>query len=238
MPGPGAHFVHQLHPQAVSAGGQAEVLAELRRVITSGQAMPGALIHIDEVATTLGVSTIPVREVLKTLVAEGLVSHAGRRGYRVIQLTSAEYEEINLMFSALEGIALPIALERATSEHHEGLRELLARQREGLEWLSIPQWQDITREIHFALLEPSGMSQLIAMYRQLWARIDVGMPWRHSSRAQRVAMVESHERLIHALIAKDLPELERARREHDASLASTVSSLAALDDAGYLFRTE
>jgi DNA-binding GntR family transcriptional regulator len=238
MPGPGAHFVRQLQPQAVSAGGQAQVLAELRRVITSGRAMPGALIQIDEVATTLGVSTIPVREVLKTLVAEGLVSHAGRRGYRVIQLTSGEYQEINLIFSALESIALPIALERATSEHHEALRGLVARQREGLEGLSIPAWQDITREIHLALLEPSGMRQLIAVYQQLWARIDVGMPWRHSSPAQRAAMVESHEQLIYALIARDRSALDRAREEHDASLASTVSSLAALDDAGYLFRTE
>lgn len=54
---------------------QRGVVDELRRVIVDGVVPPGAQIPVNEVATVFGVSAIPVRESLKTLTAEGLVTH-------------------------------------------------------------------------------------------------------------------------------------------------------------------
>src|SRR4051812_13555351 len=59
------------------------ILDELRRVILSGGAPPGTPIPIGEIATLFGVSAIPVRESLKTLVGESLVAHRPNAGYIV-----------------------------------------------------------------------------------------------------------------------------------------------------------
>lgn len=82
--------------------GQQVILDELRRVILDGDAPPGTAIPVDEVAELFGVSRIPVRESLKTLIGEGLVEHRPRSGYTVAQLTLSELHEIYVLRGVLE----------------------------------------------------------------------------------------------------------------------------------------
>lgn len=72
-------FVSKLILQA-KAPSQDVILAELRRVILDGGAAPGAQIPLDDVAEFFGVSLIPVRESLRTLIGEELVDHRQRSG--------------------------------------------------------------------------------------------------------------------------------------------------------------
>lgn len=73
---------------------QRAVLAELRRVILAGDAPPGSAIPLDDVATALGMSVIPVRESLKILIGEGLVEQHMRGAYTVARLTRSELQEL------------------------------------------------------------------------------------------------------------------------------------------------
>ena len=52
---------------------QDAVVDRIREMILSGQFKPGAWLRQDELAQTLGVSTMPIREALRKLQAEGLV---------------------------------------------------------------------------------------------------------------------------------------------------------------------
>src|ERR671925_2399051 len=65
---------------------QQAILDELRRVILDGAVPPGTPIPLADVAELFGVSQIPVRESLKTLIGEGLVTHQRNFGYSVAQL--------------------------------------------------------------------------------------------------------------------------------------------------------
>lgn len=94
--------------------GQQEVLEEIRRVVLAGEAPPGTPIPLEAVAQFFDVSPIPVRESLKTLIAEGLVDHEPRGGYRVAQLTREELREFYVIREVLETAALRSAVERAT----------------------------------------------------------------------------------------------------------------------------
>src|SRR6478752_8131531 len=98
-----------------TGSGQQVILDELRRVILDGDAPPGTIIPVDEVADLFGVSRIPVRESLKTLIGEGLVDHRPRSGYTVAQLTLAELSEIYLLRGVLEQAAMTSALGAATA---------------------------------------------------------------------------------------------------------------------------
>src|SRR4029079_13866277 len=62
---------------------QQAILDDVRRVILDGAVPPGTRIPLADVAALLCVSQIPVRESLKTLIGEGLVSHRSNAGYAV-----------------------------------------------------------------------------------------------------------------------------------------------------------
>ena len=91
---------------------RANVLEELRRLILSGGAPPGTQIPPAEIADAFGVSPIPVREALKTLVGEGLIVHRRNAGYRVSQLSTEELREIYFVRGTLEQAALAQSVER------------------------------------------------------------------------------------------------------------------------------
>lgn len=64
-----------------------QALVRLRDAIVSGLLAPGAPIVIDDLAETLGLSSMPVREAVKRLVADGLIEELPRRAHRVTPLT-------------------------------------------------------------------------------------------------------------------------------------------------------
>ena len=89
---------------------QAAILAELRRVILEGGVPPGTPIPVDQVAEAFGVSRIPVRESLRTLIGEGLVDHQQHSGYLVAQLTAEEFQGLYTVRGVLEKAALAAAV--------------------------------------------------------------------------------------------------------------------------------
>jgi len=64
-----------------------QAFVSLREAIVSGSLAPGATLVIDDLAATFGLSTMPVREAVKRLVADGLVEELPRRAHRVASLT-------------------------------------------------------------------------------------------------------------------------------------------------------
>src|SRR5690349_19864979 len=92
---------------------------KLRHIILDGQVPPGSAIPVDAVAAAFGVSRIPVREALMTLIGEGLVDHRTNGGYRVAMMTAREFAEIYLVREALETAGLRAAVARATREDDE-----------------------------------------------------------------------------------------------------------------------
>jgi DNA-binding GntR family transcriptional regulator len=73
---------------------QEAVLAELRRMIARGEIRPGAQIVQDALADELGVSRVPLREALKMLEGEGLVTYRPHHGYFVTELSLADLLEV------------------------------------------------------------------------------------------------------------------------------------------------
>ena len=61
-------------------------IAELREAIVRGDLPPGSPIKQDATARELGLSVIPVREALKTLASEGIITYRAQRGYAVAEL--------------------------------------------------------------------------------------------------------------------------------------------------------
>lgn len=90
------------------------VLAELRRAITTGRLRPGAPIRQDALAEEFQVSRVPLREALKTLQGEGLVTYEAHRGYSVETLSLDDLREVYRIRQLLEEEAVRRAVARLT----------------------------------------------------------------------------------------------------------------------------
>jgi DNA-binding GntR family transcriptional regulator len=115
-----------------------QAFVSLREAIVSGSLAPGATLVIDDLAATFGLSTMPVREAVKRLVADGLVEELPRRAHRVARLTRRTALDVLEVMEALmvrayelgaprldrDGVgAMRAALDRAAA--HAAARELI-----------------------------------------------------------------------------------------------------------------
>ena len=147
---------------------QRAVLAELRRVILAGDAPPGSAIPLDDVATALGMSVIPVRESLKILIGEGLVEQHMRGAYTVARLSRSELLELYTARGVLENTVLAVAVAAAGHADHTHARaahDLLDRAvRAG----DLRAYHRESRGFHFALLTPARMRRFVGMVESAW----------------------------------------------------------------------
>src|SRR5437868_322941 len=91
-----------------------ELVERLRSLITNGVLSPGEKIQEPVLCERFGVSRTPLREALKVLASEGLVTLQPNRGAVVTALTVAELEEVFPVMGALESLSGEIACKHIT----------------------------------------------------------------------------------------------------------------------------
>ncbi|MCG8916014.1 GntR family transcriptional regulator [Actinokineospora sp. PR83] len=204
---------------------QATILGELRRALLEGEVPPGTAVPLDEVAAVFGVSRIPVREALKTLIGEGLVEHRVNAGYTVAKLTSAELREMYVVREALETAALAAALgaagaadDRAALRAHEALEAAIAAG-------DVRAYHRESRRFHFALVTPCGMHRLVKMFESAWNVTEPARPMAHVAVDDRAVLHRDHADMLAAFVARDTAALLDAARAHHRRLAELLGAV-------------
>ncbi|MBM4479726.1 GntR family transcriptional regulator, partial [Rhodococcus hoagii] len=143
-------------PAASSSGrATAQVLDELKRMIFSGELLPGQQIRQETMAERLGVSRLPIRESLRQLTSDGLVQHVPNVGYSVARLDQSELEQIYLMRSVLERETLR-ALPTIDAEAVDRIEELGEKVKAAAEVRDFLGMRLCNQDFHFAIFEQSG----------------------------------------------------------------------------------
>jgi DNA-binding GntR family transcriptional regulator len=219
-----AVLLSQLAPVRAGSPQQA-ILDELRRVILEGGAPPGTPIPLGEVAELFGVSPIPVREALKTLVGENLVAHRPNAGYVVAQLTRRELAEIYLVRGVLESAALRAAVEIAGDEDVEQAQAAhLALERVLTDWDPRAYHRE-SRRFHLALIEPCRMHRLLRMFESAWNVTEPFQPMRFLPGPERRQLHADHQEMLAAFIARDAEALVDSSSRHHQRLESVIADL-------------
>ena len=190
-----------------------------------GAAPPGTPIPLGEVAELFGVSPIPVRESLKTLIGEGLVDHKPNSGYAVAQLTSAELREIYIVRESLETAALSAALPLATADDDAAAREANHELEQAIRFDDPVAYHRHSREFHLALTAPSRMFRLLHMLESAWNMTEPVQPMVHSTGHDRSLLHRDHVKMLDAFLARDLPRLLSAAEVHHQRLNSVIAKL-------------
>lgn len=133
------------------------VLGILRTEILQGRHPPGSRLRQDDVARRLDVSTTPVREAFRDLLAEGLISLDTHRGAVVRGLTLSDVQEIYQMRIRLEPLLAERTLGAITDQHIAAAAEVhkMMRKRPTPE-----QWAALNEEFHGQLTGGSTEGRL------------------------------------------------------------------------------
>jgi DNA-binding GntR family transcriptional regulator len=212
----------------VSAPGgpsQQALLDELRRAILGGGVPPGTLIPLAEVADVFGVSHIPVREALKTLMGEGLVGHRRNSGYTVALLTAQELREMYIVRETLESASLRAAVANASDTDRAAAAAVNFRLEQAIRDDDAVGYHRQSREFHAALTRPSRMHRLQHMLEAAWNITEPVQSMVHVSRTDRADLHADHCAMLDAFLAGDAEQLITASEEHAARLNTVIAKL-------------
>jgi DNA-binding GntR family transcriptional regulator len=144
------------------------VAAELRGDILDGRLEPGARIGQVALARRFGTSRVPVREALRLLQSEGLVSVVPNAGARVAGLSLAELTEVYLLRERLEPLAIAESVPNLTQGDVAGLGERVeameAAAKRGDRW----DWLAIDRDFHLSAFAGAPTPRLLALVGSFW----------------------------------------------------------------------
>jgi len=138
------------------------VAAVLREAITTGHLKANQPLPQDEIASQLQVSHIPVREALRQLQSEGLVTYQPNRGATVSALTPEEIGEIYEIRAILETAAIRRATPRLTQAQLDQAARILDASEQATEGAA---WGSLDVDFHqqiYALHDRPRMDELIA----------------------------------------------------------------------------
>lgn len=141
------------------------VAAALRELIMTGGLEPGTPLRQRQLAARFGVSATPVREALRRLESEGLITTDVHRGSTVAQSAGDLHEKVKIR-AVLEGLAASLSASKVTDQD---LAELLAyNERLLAPDLSAADLSTVNRRFHFRIYEIANSPLLLSLMRLLW----------------------------------------------------------------------
>lgn len=182
----------------------------LREAILHGLLKAGQPLRQDELAAQFGLSRSPVREALRQLEGEGLVTSYPHRGAVVSEFSAAEMQELCEIRVPLETTAMRLALPHLTDEVIERAAAIIEAADRMTDAEARTQWGANNWEFHSTLYAPAQRPRLFALIKNLHTHFD---------RYVRMyfALVPAKERLQHEHRA-----ILDACRRHDAEQAVTL----------------
>lgn len=148
-----------------------EVYEQLRQQIRTGKIRPGSKITIREIATRFGVSTMPVREAIRRLQAEGFLS-VETRSVTVKKLSLDEVNQLFVIRQRLESLAIEWSLQNLDDNNVEeikGLEEIL-EEMDNKE-ISYNDWQRLNRTFHLTIYKLADSPPLQQLIENVWDKV-------------------------------------------------------------------
>ena len=143
------------------------VYEELKRQIMVGEIAPGARMMEVELAEEMGVSRTPVREAIRKLEKEGLVTIEPRRGAYASDISAKEMVDILEVRQDLEGMAAGIAAQKITEEGRAELERIAREYKESVDREDIEEIIKNDEAFHKYIVSLSDNKTLIKMVSQV-----------------------------------------------------------------------
>ena len=183
-------------------------------MIFDGDLEPGSRLQEEELSQRFGVSRTPLREALKLLTAEGLITIEPNRGATVTELSVKELAETFPVMGVLEALAGELAASHADDDDIKVLRGLHDDIVAGYRKKDLRSYFASNQAFHERLVEAAHNDTLATHYHQLAGRVRRARYRANLSPARWAQSVDEHEQIITALENRDGASLAVVLRAH------------------------
>ncbi|MFY0740952.1 GntR family transcriptional regulator [Solibacillus silvestris] len=166
----------------------------LREAIIKGQLQPGERLVQDELAKTLNVSRMPIREAIKQLAAEGYVTVEPHKGAVVKQFTIHELEEIYFLRAKFEPLAAAESLKTMSPQLVNQLRNLNEKMKKTDD---TDEYIQLNIQFHHLLIKDCPWGKLNNIIENLWTGFPQQTP--HLLPNQIATSISEHDLMVEAL---------------------------------------
>ncbi len=198
----------------------------LKARIMDGTYGPGYRLVIDQLGREHGISSVPWRESLRRLEAEGWVDIVPNVGALVKTFDTGAWKRTIRLLARLEGLATALSAERFTEADIARARELNRAMGEALTNFDTTRFGSLNRQFHEHLCSRCEDERLFGMVHDEWTRMDIirrSAFWYAPGRA--VASIAEHDALIDLIEAgADADTIETAARQHEVRTLEAVLS--------------
>ena len=208
----------------------------LHQAIIRGDYTPGERIVIDDVASKIGVSSIPIREALRQLEADGFVEIAPYVGATVTQISADSVFEIFALLETMEAICGRAACRCMSEEEIETLNDLV-QQMEAC--MTEPEnWVKLNKKFHLQICDYAHTKLIKEMMHKVldhWDRLRLHYMKDVLGLRLETAQVE-HREIMAAFYERDADLVESLIKAHNQNALAAYNTY--LQDAGHLNGSE
>lgn len=191
-----------------------DVAERLRIQIFAHELAPGTWLDEQSLAQEFGISRTPMREAIKVLASEGLVTTKMNRGAYVTEIDRLDLEQIFTILSLLEGQAAKETVLKATEEHLTLLDNLHHRLEKAAADRDVEQFFEINVRFHDLIQEIAGnkwMNGVIGNLRKV-LKLQRRDSLSRSGRLQNSLL--EHREILQAILKRDSTGAEALMRRH------------------------
>ena len=206
-----------LHTQIVDA---------LREMIMIGDLKHGDKINENKLCAAMEISKTPLREALRVLSAENLISLVPNRGAFVTKPSTGEIKEMFAVMSVLEGVCAHAAAEKMTPADFSHLEVLHAKLEEQFEFRNQKEYIRVNNRYHSFIQELAGNRTLNQIVKGLRKKIllyrfqSLNLPGRFED------SIKEHRELLTAFRNRDAPMAEKIMKNHLCKQSQAIEMLA------------
>ena len=191
-----------------------EVAERLRTSIFSHEFAPGSWIDEQAIAKEYGISRTPMREAIKILAAEGLITMKMRRGAYVTEVSKSDLNQIFTVLALLEGQACRETAIKASEGQLEALDSIHMKLERAAADRDLDQFFSINQSFHDKLQEISNNPWMKRVIDDLRKVLKLQRRDSLSKRGRMESSLVEHRKILSALLARDADLSEKLMKEH------------------------
>jgi DNA-binding GntR family transcriptional regulator len=199
-----------------------DVAKALRERIYSGTYPPGHALRQVQLSSQFRVSRTPLREALRLLEQEGLVTATRGGGVRVISIDLKQMLDAYAMREVIDGLAASEAARNADKSSIAQLLRIIDSQRHAMNPWTQSAYVSANVQFHAAILELSGNSFLVREQPIIRMTSQVFKPTSHLGSDRALQAIEEHGEIVDAIRSGNPAIAEQVARRH---VRNTMESL-------------
>jgi DNA-binding GntR family transcriptional regulator len=189
------------------------VARSVREAILDGRMKPGERIRQEDIARRLGTSRIPVREALRQLETEGLVSLVPHSGARVASMDYERFSELYQLREAVEPMAIAESASRLSDEQLAHLAELVHVIEQSAD--DMQHWLEADRRFHLESYAAAPLPRVLSMIEGFWNQTQqYRRAYLNTVQPQLELVTADHRLILDALERRDPRDAAALERVH------------------------